>query len=99
MLTHFQNFHLCHILIIYSFALFSMRRGTRRALLLLKWMSRWLIFILQANLKMFILGDISTGPPHVQMRGMRAALVCPKETSDVEVNCISEGSIAHGYLC
>ena len=45
---HFKHFSL-HILIIHSLELFSTRRGPRRALLLLKWMNRLLIFILLAS--------------------------------------------------
>ena len=50
-LEHFKHFSL-HVLIIYSMALlalFSTRRGTKRALLLLKWMNRLLIFTLLAS--------------------------------------------------
>ena len=41
-----------------------------------------------------IMEDILVGyinnPPYVQMRGIRTALVCPQETSDVEVNYFSQ---------
>ena len=36
----------------------------------------------------FTMDDISTNFPYVKMRGIRTALVCPEDASDVEVKYI-----------